>query len=1304
MNTKKLSLAIAGLLCAWPWAASLARLAEPFHVVYGSVRACGQEVAAGSVIEARRPGLAEPLATHVVQAPGQLFTLDLPIDSVEPRSFGFRPGEAAELSLRGHQVAGCGEAAGTVTVGQRGTFRRLDLDPAAAAIVSALSVGDSAAYEGDAGPTAIVFALTLSETSELPVTVQWVTDDANPAATAIAGADFVSASGIATIPPGDAGATFAVSLIGDANPEPNERFFVKLVSATNANLLDPLGQGTLLDDDTPPTLAVGDVTVTEPLSGSALAYFKISLSHPWDLPVTVSYATGAGTADANLDYLSLSGSVTIPAGQLSAQVGVEVLFDSQDEEDETFFLDLSAPANATLLDSQGQATIVDTIQFLFFVEQEQEGAGSVEGLTGTFAVAVSPDGHSVYVAARSADSLLLFARDPADGQLSFVRRYQDGVGGVAGLDGIEALWVGDTHVYAAGYADGAIAVFARDAASGELTFLEAEVDGQNDPSDVGGVVNGLAGAGGLAVSPDGDHLYASGFLDGAVATFSRNDDPGSPGFGRLSFLEAELDGQNDPTDAGGMVNGIAGASSVVVAGNGAFVYVTGFLDDAVALFARETSAITGNRGRLSFIEMVRDGVGGIDALAGPAAAALSPDGQHLYVAAQADNALDVFRVAADGRLTLLEAKKDGTPDASALEGIADVAVSADGKVVFAAAYFDDAVTAFRRREDPALPDFGRLATLEVKRDGIGGVDGIDGANGLGCSLDNGSVYVAGNAENALTVFARDLQAPGNPAATASQAAGTWSSQSQLRVDWSGATDSGGGSGVKGYSVVFDQAASTLPDAAVELYHAADPHSLVRTLADGSGHYFHLRTCDWSDNCTGALHLGPFSIDTTPPTAPGNVLSISHTPGIPDPANPVISMTWNAASDPSLVASGVDAYAYRFDQLSAALCDKVADSRTTVTSAGSIPLVVGTWYFHLCAVDLAGNTSPTVTVGPFYLGNDTLPPQVLQLTSVPLPATGHISPWVAPTQLRLTFDEALLDPPGDGDPADVTNPLNYLLVEAGANAIVQTAGCGALAGDDVAVAIGAIEWDAATATAAILIADGLDGHALPVGHYRLFGCATLRDLLSNRLDGNADGSGGDDFAETFEIASANLLLNPDFDHDVAAWTPSEEADFATEDADGFFSSGSLAMTNDVGPETSLSIAQCVDVSAVETDSTFLLAHRVKLDKATAGDPDAGSSIVFFAQPGCFGSQLSLQQSPPVVGDTAGAFARGELLGRVPEGAVSALVSFAAEVGPEPDYAFDAAFDSLSLTVPAPATVVFFDGFESGTTAGWSLTQP
>lgn len=1301
MNRKFFITTIVCMVCALPWVSAEGRLAEPYHVVYGSLRACGQEVAAGTVVAAQRPGETEALASFVVTDPGALFTLDLPLDSVEPRITGFRPGEGAELFVRGHQVAGCSEAAGTITVGQRGTFRRLNLDPAAPAISASVSIGDVALPEGNAGNSSAIFTFTLSETTEQPVIIQWTTDNANPAATATVGVDFQSASGSATILPGDSSITIAVNVVGDTTPEPNELFFVKIVSASNANVLDPLGQGTILDDDTPPTISVGDVTVTEPLSGSATAYFHISLSHAWTQPVSVGYATSAGTATANLDYLSFSGTATIPVGQLSAQLPVEVLFDTEDESEETFFLNLSAPSGGTLLDSQGQATIVDTIQFLFYIEKEVEGTGSVTGLAGSWTATVSPDGLAVYVAARSADSIVHFSRNPANGQLSFVARYQDGSGAIAGLDGVEALYVTDRQVYAAGYNDNAIAVFTRDVGTGALTFLEAEVDGVNDPSDIGGTVNGLAGTGSVALSPDGDHLYATGSGDNAVAVFSRNKDPLSPSFGKLSFLEVEIDGVDDPTDAGTTVNGIAGASTVLLSPNGNFVYVTGFLDDAVALFARETELATGNRGKLSFVEMVRDGVGGITSLAGPVAAAFSPDGKHLYVAAQADNALDVFSVAADGRLTLLQAKIDGTPDAEALQGISDVVVSADGKVVFASAYFDNAVTAFRRRDDPALANFGRVVTLEVKKDGVGGVDGVGGANGIGASADNGSVYVAGNAENALAVFARDLQSPTNPNVTASKPQGVWSNQANLSIAWSGAEDSGGGSGVKGYSVLFDLTPATVPDTVVEIYHSADPHGIAQILSDGISHYFHLRTCDWSDNCAGVVHLGPFWIDTTEPSDPSAVLSISHTPGVPEPANPIISMTWGASLDPGAVASGIDVYAFRFDQLSAALCDPVADSRTTATSAGSIPLVDGTWYFHVCAVDVAGNISNTITVGPYLIGSDTVAPTVIELGSVPLPEQGTLSPFVAPTQLLVSFDEAMLDPTGDVDPADVTNVANYLLVEAGSNGTLETTVCGLPAGDDVVVPIDAVTWDAFSNSAALWLDGGL---SLPIGQYRLFGCSALRDLLSNLLDGNADGTGGDDYVHSFEITSGNFLLNPNFDQDEAEWTPSLAADWQSDDADVIPSSGSVLMSNTVGPDTSVSIVQCVDVSAVAPDTLFLLGNRVRLAKATAGDPEAGSSIVFFAQPGCFGGELSLQQSPPVLGDTAGEWRRQELLGRVPAGSISALVSFAASVGLEPDYEFDASFDSLTLTLPAPLTVVFVDGFESGTTDLWSETLP
>jgi hypothetical protein len=78
--------------------------------------------------------------------------------------------------------------------------------------------------------------------------------------------------------------------------------------------------------------------------------------------VTVQYATADGTAIGGTqtvvgDFSPATGTMTIPAGQVSATVGVLVANDIRFEPEENFFLNLSNPTNATIEDGQGQATI-----------------------------------------------------------------------------------------------------------------------------------------------------------------------------------------------------------------------------------------------------------------------------------------------------------------------------------------------------------------------------------------------------------------------------------------------------------------------------------------------------------------------------------------------------------------------------------------------------------------------------------------------------------------------------------------------------------------------------------------------------------------------------------------------------------------------------------------------------------------------------------------------------------------------------------------------------------------------------------
>src|SRR5262249_30649961 len=62
---------------------------------------------------------------------------------------------------------------------------------------------------------------------------------------------------------------------------------------------------------------------------------------------------------AGLDYQAASGTVTFAAGQRSRTITVNVLGDAIHEADETFLVNLSNPAGATLAVNQATGTILD---------------------------------------------------------------------------------------------------------------------------------------------------------------------------------------------------------------------------------------------------------------------------------------------------------------------------------------------------------------------------------------------------------------------------------------------------------------------------------------------------------------------------------------------------------------------------------------------------------------------------------------------------------------------------------------------------------------------------------------------------------------------------------------------------------------------------------------------------------------------------------------------------------------------------------------------------------------------------------
>jgi N-acetylneuraminic acid mutarotase len=126
-----------------------------------------------------------------------------------------------------------------------------------------VSIGDASVVEGNAGATVVLFTVALSAAAEQIVSVDFATGNA----TATAGSDYTAAAGTVVFNPGETTRTIPITVHGDTDFESDETFVVTLSNDFNVEIDDGQGIGTILNDDVPPSLSIGDVTVTEGDSG-----------------------------------------------------------------------------------------------------------------------------------------------------------------------------------------------------------------------------------------------------------------------------------------------------------------------------------------------------------------------------------------------------------------------------------------------------------------------------------------------------------------------------------------------------------------------------------------------------------------------------------------------------------------------------------------------------------------------------------------------------------------------------------------------------------------------------------------------------------------------------------------------------------------------------------------------------------------------------------------------------------------------------------------------------------------------------
>lgn len=257
------------------------------------------------------------------------------------------PNETVVVNLSSPVNATLGDAQGTITI--------TDDEPTPSLAISDVTIVEGTAGEGPQTVTA-QFTVTLSGASSSTVTASYATANG----TATSGADYVAASGTVSFSPGSPLVqTLTVTVESDARDEFDETFVVNLTSPANATIGDGQATATITDDDPEPVILISDRTLAEGNAGTKVFGFTLSLSPVSGKTVTVNYATANGSATAGSDYVAASGTATFAPGSSSTVVNVTVNGDTAFEVDESFELNLSGPANASLADAQAIGSITN---------------------------------------------------------------------------------------------------------------------------------------------------------------------------------------------------------------------------------------------------------------------------------------------------------------------------------------------------------------------------------------------------------------------------------------------------------------------------------------------------------------------------------------------------------------------------------------------------------------------------------------------------------------------------------------------------------------------------------------------------------------------------------------------------------------------------------------------------------------------------------------------------------------------------------------------------------------------------------
>lgn len=200
--------------------------------------------------------------------------------------------------------------------------------------------------------------------------------------TAVNTEDYTLVSGTVTIPAGEQSATFSFPMINDLIDEEEETIEISL---SNPSINAKVGSKStatysITDDDDGPEIGFVDV-VSVANEGSSVVALTLQLGIESGNDVSVDYAVTGGDATSGTDFIALSGTATVSAGDLTTTISFQPIDDADIETPETVEVTISNPVNGSLRSGFDvvTVTIADNDDLGF---EGPGGVGDVENALG----------------------------------------------------------------------------------------------------------------------------------------------------------------------------------------------------------------------------------------------------------------------------------------------------------------------------------------------------------------------------------------------------------------------------------------------------------------------------------------------------------------------------------------------------------------------------------------------------------------------------------------------------------------------------------------------------------------------------------------------------------------------------------------------------------------------------------------------------------------------------------------------------------------------------------------------------------